>query len=175
MSDVFKKLINKSVRPFIIAEMSANHDGSISKAKKMITAAKKAGASAIKIQTYEAKSMTIKSQKKDFLIKHGLWKGQNLYDLYKSAETPFSWHKKLFSHAKKENIIIFSTPFDYDGVEFTLWFKCTFFKVASFEITDIPLIEYIASKKETNIIINWNVKQRRNCRSNRSHKNEWCK
>ena len=102
VSNLFKYLINKSVKPFIIAEMSANHGGSITKAKRMITAAKKLEQVLSKYKTYEAKSMTIKSNHPDFLIKHGLWKGKKLYDLYKSAQTPFSWHKRLFEHAKKE-------------------------------------------------------------------------
>lgn len=144
----FKNIIAKNIRPFIIAEISANHGGNITKAKRMITAAKKAGAHAVKIQTYEAKSMTINSNKSDFKIKHGIWEGQNLFALYDSAKTPFSWHKSLFKHAKKEGIIIFSTPFDYEGVDLLDSLNVPFFKIASFEITDLPLIEYVASKKK---------------------------
>ena len=114
----------------------------------MITAAKKSGASAVKIQTYEADSMTINSDRKDFKIKHGMWKGQKLFDLYKSAQTPFAWHERLFAHAKKEGILIFSTPFDDRGVDLLDKLKVPFFKVASFEITDHPLLEHIASKKK---------------------------
>ncbi len=148
MKSSFKKIIAKNIKPFIIAEISANHNGSLTKAKKMITAAKKAGASAVKIQSYEAESMTINSRKKDFRIKHGIWKGQNLFDLYESAKTPFSWHQSLFSHAKKEEIIIFSTPFDYSAVDLLDKLNVPFYKIASFEITDLSLIEYIASKKK---------------------------
>ncbi len=148
MKKTFKNLIDKGLKPFIIAEISANHCGSILKAKKMITAAKTAGASAVKIQTYEADSMTINSNKSDFKIKHGIWKGQKLYDLYKSAQTPFAWHERLFEHANKVGITIFSTPFDHRGVDLLERLNVPFYKVASFEITDLLLIEYIASKKK---------------------------
>ena len=148
MKKLFKNIIAKNIKPFIIAEISANHGGSLAKAKKMITAAKKSGADAVKIQTYEADSMTINSSKSDFKIKHGIWKGQNLFDLYESAKTPFSWHKSLFNYAKKEGITIFSTPFDYKAVDLLDSLNVPFFKIASFEITDLPLIEYIASKNK---------------------------
>ena len=127
----FKNIIAQNIRPFIIAEIAANHGGNITKAKRMITAAKKAGAHAVKIQTYEAKSMTINSNKSDFKIKHGIWEGQNLFALYDSAKTPFSWHKSLFKHAKKEGIIIFSTPFDYEGVDLLDSLNVPFFKIAA--------------------------------------------
>ncbi len=146
MKTKFKSLISKKVKPFIIAEISANHGGSLSKAIRMITAAKKAGASAVKIQTYEADSMTLDSNKNDFKINHGIWKGNKLFDLYKKAQTPFSWHKSLFNHAKKLGILIFSSVFDQRGVDLLDDLKVPFFKIASFEITDIPLIEYVASK-----------------------------
>ena len=107
MNKKFQKFISKKSKPFIIAEISANHGGSLIKAKRMIDAAKKAGASAVKIQTYEADSMTIKSKAKDFKIYHGIWKGQYLYDLYNSAKTPFAWHKSLFKYAKEKNINFF--------------------------------------------------------------------
>mgnify|MGYP001345046783 CR=1 FL=1 len=146
MNKKFQKLISSKSRPFIIAEISANHGGSFKKAKKMIDAAKKAGASAVKIQTYEADSMTIESNKKDFQIKHGIWKGKNLYDLYDSAKTPFAWHKSLFRYAKERKILIFSTPFDSEAVDLLDSLDTPFFKIASFELTDIPFIEYVASK-----------------------------
>ena len=146
MNKKFQKLISKTSKPFIVAEISANHGGSLKKAKKMIDAAKKAGASAVKIQTYEADSMTIKSNKKDFKIQHGIWKGKNLYDLYEAAKTPFAWHESLFKYAKEKQILIFSTPFDYKGVDLLDNLNTPFFKIASFEITDIPFIEYVASK-----------------------------
>tara|TARA_X000000950_G_C13918380_1_gene662084 strand:- start:1853 stop:2893 length:1041 start_codon:yes stop_codon:yes gene_type:complete len=148
MNRKFKSLISERARPYIIAEVSANHCGSIVKAKNIITAAKKSGASAVKIQTYEAENMTIDCDKPDFKIKHGLWAGHKLFDLYKSAQTPFLWHERLFSHAKKEGITIFSTPFDDEGVDLLEKLDVPFFKVASFEITDTSLLEYIASKKK---------------------------
>ena len=148
MNRKFKSLISERARPYIIAEVSANHCGSIVKAKNIITAAKKSGASAVKIQTYEAENMTIDCDKPDFKIKHGLWAGHKLFDLYKSAQTPFLWHERLFSHAKKEGITIFSTPFGDEGVDLLEKLDVPFFKVASFEITDTSLLEYIASKKK---------------------------
>jgi pseudaminic acid synthase len=148
MKNFFKELLSNQLKPFIIAEISANHGGSITKAKKMIKAAKKAGVDAVKIQTYEADSMTINSHKEDFRIKHGIWKGQKLYDLYKTAQTPYAWHHSLFEFAKKEGILIFSTPFDYKGVDLLEKLKVPLYKIASFEITDHPLIEYIASKNK---------------------------
>ena len=147
MNKKFQKFISKKSKPFIVAEISANHGGSLIKAKRMIDAAKKAGASAVKIQTYEADSMTIKSNAKDFKINHGIWKGRYLYDLYDTAKTPFAWHKSLFKYAKEKKILIFSTPFDYKGVDLLDSLNVPFFKIASFEITDTPLIEYIASKR----------------------------
>ena len=114
----------------------------------MISSAKKAGASAVKIQTYEADSMTINSDKKDFRINHGVWKGQKLYDLYNKAKTPFAWHKTLFQHAKEEKILLFSTPFDYKGVDILDSLKVPFFKIASFEITDLSFIEYVHLKED---------------------------
>ena len=148
MDRAFKKLIGKGIKPFIIAEISANHCGSIAKAKKMISAAKAAGASAVKIQTYQAESMTINSNKPDFKIKHGLWKGQKLYDLYKSAQTPFSWHERLFKHAKKKGILLFSTPFDCKGVDLLERLNVPLYKVASFDLTDESLISEIARTKK---------------------------
>ncbi len=140
------KLIGIGKKPFIIAELSANHNGNLKRAKEIMLAAKNGGADAVKIQTYTADSMTIDSEKNDFKIKHGLWKNNNLYNLYKSAETPFSWQKDLFDYAKKIDIIIFSTPFDEKGVDLLEKLKTPFYKVASFEITDLSLISYIATK-----------------------------
>ena len=142
----------KFKKPYIIAEISANHCGSFQKAKKLIKCAKVNGADAVKLQTYTADMMTLKSNKKYFQIKKGLWKGYNLWDLYKKAHTPLSWHKKLFIYAKKIGITIFSTPFSEEAVEFLEKLNCPFYKVASFEMTDIPLIEKIASTKKPIII-----------------------
>ena len=138
--------------PFLIAEISANHCGSFQLAKKLIKCAKNNGADAVKIQTYTADTMTIKSKKKYFKIRNGLWKGYSLWDLYNEAHTPLDWHKKLFAYARKIKIPIFSTPFDETAVDFLEKLKCPFYKVASFEMTDIPLIEKIASTKKPIII-----------------------
>ena len=112
MFQVNGREIGAGQKPFIIAELSANHAGSIQRAKDTMLAAKRAGADAVKIQSYTPDTMTIDSDKSDFTIEHGLWKGYSLYQLYKEASTPFEWHSELFSYAKKINITLFSTPFD---------------------------------------------------------------
>ena len=142
------KLINKSSEPYIIAELSANHGGSIDRAKASIEEATSAGVSAVKIQTYTPDTMTIKSKKPDFYINKGLWSGYTLYDLYKMAYTPYEWHKELFSFAEKLGITLFSTPFDETAVDLLEELNTPAYKIASFEIVDIPLIKYISSKKK---------------------------
>lgn len=144
--------IDKKSEVFIIAELSANHNGSLSNAIETIKAAKRAGANCIKLQTYTADTITINSSKEDFQIKETIWDGRNLYDLYKEAYTPWEWHKTLFEVAESEGIICFSSPFDKTAVDFLELLDCPAYKVASFEITDIPLIEYIASKNKPIII-----------------------
>ena len=139
-------------KPFLVAEISANHNGSLNRAIRLIKCAKINGADAVKLQTYTADTMTIKSNKKYFKIKHGLLKGYNLWDLYNKAHTPLAWHKKLFEYAKKIKIKIFSTPFDETAVDFLEKLKCPIYKVASFEMTDIPLIKKIAKTKKPMII-----------------------
>ena len=138
--------INEKSKVFIIAELSANHNGSIDIAIETIKAAKRAGADAIKLQTYTADTMTIDSEKDDFIIKGTIWNGSNLYKLYQEAYTPWEWHEKLFEVAKKEGLICFSTPFDFSSVDFLEKLNVPAYKIASFEITDIPLIEYVAKK-----------------------------
>ena len=138
--------------PFFIAEISANHNGSLSHAKKLIKIAKKYGANAVKLQTYIPDTMTIKSNKPDFKIRGGLWNGKTLWDLYEQAQTPFEWHKELFAYAKKLKIICFSTPFDDSAVDLLENLNCPFYKVASFEINHIPLIKKIAQTKKSIII-----------------------
>ncbi|WP_434777350.1 pseudaminic acid synthase [Neisseria sp. Ec49-e6-T10] len=131
-------------KPYIIAELSANHNGSIERAFETIKAAYESGADAVKIQTYTADTMTIDCNREEFLIKGGLWDGYKLYDLYKWAETPYEWHQAIFDYAKKIGITIFSTPFDETAVDLLESLDVPAYKVASFEMTDLPLIKYIA-------------------------------
>jgi len=134
--------------PYVIAELSANHNGKLQKALDTITKAKSCGADAVKLQTYTADTMTIDSDHEDFYIQGGLWDGYKLYDLYKEAETPFEWHKTMFDHARKIGITCFSTPFDETAVDLLEDLNVPAYKVASFEATDLPLIKYIASTKK---------------------------
>ncbi len=157
MTDSYKKndlIVNFSskTKPFIIAELSANHNGSIERAFESIKAAKEAGADAVKIQTYTADTMTIPCDNDDFKIKGGLWDGLNLYDLYKEAHTPYEWHKPLFDYAQEIGIMIFSSPFDKTAVDLLEELNTPLYKVASFEIIDLPLIKYIAQTKKPMII-----------------------
>ena len=144
--------IYKKNSPYFVAEISANHCGNFQLAKKLIKCAKSNGADAVKLQTYTADTMTIKSNKKYFKIKNGLWKGYNLWNLYNDAHTPLKWHKKLFNYGKQIGINVFSTPFDESAVDFLEKLKCPMYKIASFEMTDIPLIKKIASTKKPMII-----------------------
>jgi len=138
---------------FIIAELSANHNGNKEIAFETIRAAKRAGADAIKLQTYTADTLTIDCKSEDFILKQGtIWDGKTFYDLYKGAYTPWEWHKELFAVAKEEDLICFSSPFDNSAVDFLEELDNPIYKIASFEITDIPLIEYIASKGKPVII-----------------------
>jgi len=144
--------ISKDSPVFIIAELSANHNGSIETAIDTIKAAKRAGADAIKFQTYTADTITIDSDKVDFVIKGTIWNGQTLHKLYQKAYTPWEWHETLFDVAKEEGLICFSSPFDKTSVDFLELLNVPAYKIASFEITDIPLIEYVASKGKPIII-----------------------
>lgn len=140
-------------KTFIIAELSANHNGSIAVAKDTIIAAKECGADAIKLQTYTADTITINCQNDDFLIKDNkLWEGYNLYDLYNEAHTPWEWHQELFDTAHSAGLICFSSPFDKTAIDFLEKLDNPIYKIASFEIQDIALIEYAASKGKPMII-----------------------
>ncbi|MDC1434453.1 pseudaminic acid synthase [Flavobacteriaceae bacterium] len=146
-----KNFLRKGV--FIIAELSANHNGSIETAIETIRAAKRTGADAIKLQTYTADTITLNSKQNDFLLKQGtIWDGKYLHDLYKEAYTPWEWHKQLFDVAKEEGLICFSSPFDPTAVDLLEELDNPIYKIASFEITDIPLIQYVASKGKPVII-----------------------
>ncbi len=137
----------------IIAELSANHGNKISIAIETIKAAKRAGADAIKLQTYTPETITMDCDNEYFKIKGGtIWDGKTLYDLYKEAYLPWEWHEKLFKIAKEEGLICFSSPFDKTAVDFLEQYNPPAYKIASFEITDIPLIEYAASKRKPIII-----------------------
>jgi pseudaminic acid synthase len=138
--------------PFFVAEISANHNGSLFHAKKLIRIAKRYGANAVKLQTYTPDTLTIKSNRPDFKIRGGLWNGKRLWDLYEKAQTPFEWHKELFNYAKKLKITCFSTPFDETAVDLLESLNCPFYKIASFEINHIPLIKRVSRAKKPIII-----------------------
>ncbi|MCD8212748.1 MAG: pseudaminic acid synthase [Campylobacter sp.] len=137
---------------FIIAELSANHSGSLKTAIDTIKAAKRAGADAIKLQTYTPDSLTLDSQKDDFMIKGGLWDGRNLYELYAQALTPKQWHNELFCVAREEGLICFSSPFCAADVDFLRQFNPPAYKIASFEANDTEFIKYVASERKPVII-----------------------
>ena len=138
---------------YIIAELSANHNGSLQTALDTIKAAKEIGANAIKLQTYTADTLTLNCKNDDFMVKGGtLWDGKSLYELYEWATTPWDWHKELFEYARSLDIDIFSTPFDKSAVDFLEQFNPSAYKIASFEITDYELVRYVASKQKPIII-----------------------
>ena len=137
---------------FFIAEISANHCGNFDLAKKLIKCAKINNADAVKLQTYTADTMTIKSNKKYFKIKEGLWKGYTLWDLYNRAHTPLKWHKELFKYGKSLGIKVFSTPFNDTAVDFLEKLNCPIYKIASFEMTDLNLVKKVSQTKKPIII-----------------------
>lgn len=138
--------------PYVIAEMSANHNGDLDAALRIIDEAKRAGADAIKIQTYRPDTITIESDRPDFKINDGLWAGRTLYDLYEWAHTPWAWHARLFEHARQIGLTIFSSPFDNTAIDLLEDLNAPAYKIASFEAVDLPLIKYAASTGKPLII-----------------------
>ena len=144
MIRIANRIISAGYKPYIIAELSGNHNGDIRRAKRLIDAAKSAGADAVKLQTYRPDTITIQSDRPEFRIKSGLWRGRSLYDLYNEAHTPWEWHAELFAYAKTTGITIFSTPFDETAVDLLESLDAPAYKIASAEIIDWELIESVA-------------------------------
>lgn len=150
--NISKKLKFSEKKPLLIAEISANHNGSKNRFFKLINSAFENGADIVKIQTYEPQDITVNEKKNYLKIKKGLWKNKYLWDLYEEAQTPFSWHKEAFKIAKKKGKLLFSSPFSIRAVDFLEKLNTPIYKISSFEITDYKLIRYIASKKKPIII-----------------------
>ncbi|MDC3017575.1 pseudaminic acid synthase [Paracoccaceae bacterium] len=146
------KYVGYDYPPYVICEISANHNGDLQRALKLITAAAKTGCDAVKIQTYTPDTMTIDHDSDDFLIRGGIWDGYKLYDLYKEAHTPYEWHKDLFAHARSLGVELISTPYDNSAIDLLEQFNVPAYKIASFELTDLPLIRYAAQKGKPLII-----------------------
>jgi pseudaminic acid synthase len=145
-------MISKFKKPFFVAEISANHNGSIKLAKELIKISKESGADAVKLQTYEPLDITVNSKKKNFKLNKSIWGSNNLWDLYKKAQTPLSWHKELFDYSKKIGILCFSSPFSVRAVDYLEKLKCPIYKIASFEASHFQLLKCVAKTKKPIII-----------------------
>jgi pseudaminic acid synthase len=150
--EISGKKIGHEHPPYVVAEISGNHAGDLRNAIQLIKAAKRAGAAAIKTQCYDADAMTLDLKKPDFICQSGPWQGRQLYELYQKAQTPLSWHRELYNVAKAEGITIFSSVFDSRGLEVLQSLDCPCYKIASFELTDIPLIETVRATGKPIII-----------------------
>lgn len=150
--EISGRLIGVEYSPYVIAELSANHNGQLETALRIIEEAKKAGADAVKLQTYKPDTITLNCDSEEFRIHGGLWDGRTLYELYEEAHMPWEWHKPLFEYARKLGITIFSSPFDNTAIDLLEDLNAPAYKIASFEAVDLPLIKYAASTGKPMII-----------------------
>src|SRR5918997_2815595 len=150
--EIAGRRIGPGHEPFVICELSGNHNGSLQRALEMIDAAAATGCDPIKTQSYTADTITIDCDRPEFTLRGGLWDGRTLHDLYSEAQTPFEWHAALFERARQRGVILFSTPFDETAVDLLAGLDAPAYKIASFEAVDLPLIRYAAAKGKPLII-----------------------